>query len=314
MATVMDVIKTVLDLANGLGAVCLAEGGDDNPLNPMKAAEMSLANDKELLQVVGLQRDVHEKLTGMFKNLEEMEDLPFFKSLRMSRECFDHLVDRIGPVLLRTMDENHTGGREFIGLRKMVYLGVWYLANTSTYREIANSFGVAQSTAHQAVSMVIEALCTLQDEVICWPSTNEEIFLEEQEFKRFGNIEGTIGAIDGCHISIKGPKASAQQCFLNRNRKHTQNLMAVCNSKMKFIFAYAGCPGSMHDQRVLSRTALWDHINHTEGDHVFPSGHYHILGDSAFQLLEHLLVPFKDNGRLTVEQKRFNHELSLARR
>lgn len=39
----------------------------------------------------------------------------------------------------------------------------------------------------------------------------------------------------------------------------------------------------------------------------------HILGDSAYPLTEGLMVPYKDNGHLTVAQKNYNHKLSSTR-
>lgn len=39
----------------------------------------------------------------------------------------------------------------------------------------------------------------------------------------------------------------------------------------------------------------------------------HIIGDSAYELREHLLVPFKDNGHFTAAQKQYNFRQSSAR-
>lgn len=48
-------------------------------------------------------------------------------------------------------------------------------------------------------------------------------------------------------------------------------------------------------------------------ERVFPSNFYHIIGDSAFQLSRHMLVPFKDYGNLNEENKKFNNKLSQTR-
>jgi len=39
----------------------------------------------------------------------------------------------------------------------------------------------------------------------------------------------------------------------------------------------------------------------------------HILGDAAYRLTKHVMVPFKDNGHLTERQINFNKRLSSAR-
>lgn len=53
----------------------------------------------------------------------------------------------------------------------------------------------------------------------------------------------------------------------------------------------------------------------TEGaDSYFPSKYYHLIGDSAFTLSTHMMVPYKDHGHLTQQEIRFNTRLSQTRR
>ena len=246
-------------------------------------------------------------------SLDSMSDLKFFKQLRISKICFDHILERIGSSLEEEGSED-LGGQPKIGSKKTLYVALWYLATEITYRELAQIFGITDSKAHHAVNLVIKALNQIREEVICWPSSDRDIVLEEEHFLELSAIKGTIGAIDGCHVEIISPPIDKQASYVNRNHYHSVNLIAVCNSKMKFTYVSAGAPGSYHDQRALRQTALWREIIKDDGNSIFPSGHYHILGDSAFQLMENLLVPYKDNGNLTVPQRNFNFELSQARR
>jgi hypothetical protein len=48
------------------------------------------------------------------------------------------------------------------------------------------------------------------------------------------------------------------------------------------------------------------------GDNYFP-GDSHLLGDGAYAIHPHLMVPFRDNGHLTLRQINFNMRLSQAR-
>ncbi|XP_050379708.1 uncharacterized protein LOC126797067 [Argentina anserina] len=59
-----------------------------------------------------------------------------------------------------------------------------------------------------------------------------------------------IGAIDGVHIpaSICDDEKTP---YINRKGFPSQNVMAVCNFDMQFIFVCAGWEGSAHDTRVL---------------------------------------------------------------
>lgn len=72
---------------------------------------------------------------------------------------------------------------------------------------------------------------------------------------------------------------------------------------------YVGHPGSVHDQRVFRLSEVADYLNE---DEKFPQNS-HILGDGAYEIHQHLLTPFRDNGHLTAKQKNFNYRHSAAR-
>lgn len=64
-------------------------------------------------------------------------------------------------------------------------------------------------------------------------------------------LQNCIGAIDGTHIpaTVVGREGASY-----RNRKGTisQNVLAVCNFVLEFIYVLSGWEGSAHDSRVLS--------------------------------------------------------------
>ena len=232
--------------------------------------------------------------------------------MRISRECFAHLLEITEESFDETLSEAHARGREALSREKMFFIAIWYLANTTTYREIALSFGVSASTAFDAITLVIRLLNSIKNNVIRWP-TDQEMIEGEQSFFDDSKIEGVLGCIDGTLIRIKSPGQLVQHDYVDRYQQHSYNLAAVCDHNLSFTFISAASPGGYHDQRVLRQSELWDHINTVDATHVFPSGYYHILGDSAYKLMERILVPFKDHGQLTVQQKRFNLQLSRAR-
>jgi len=78
---------------------------------------------------------------------------------------------------------------------------------------------------------------------------------------------------------------------------------------MVITHCYVGHPGSVHDQRVFRQSEVALYLNDEE---KFPFDS-HIIGDSAYELHEHLLVTFKDNGHLTAAQKQYNFRQSSAR-
>ncbi|KAJ8046838.1 Protein ALP1-like [Holothuria leucospilota] len=74
---------------------------------------------------------------------------------------------------------------------------------------------------------------------------------------------------------------------------------------MNFIDCLVGWPGSVHDARVLQNSEIGK-------DYLFGAEGY-LLGDAAYPLKEWLMIPFKNFGQLTQEQKVYNEALSSTR-
>ena len=89
--------------------------------------------------------------------------------------------------------------------------------------------------------------------------------------------------------------------------------MAVCDANKKITYCFAGYPGNVHGQRVFANSALGQAVD-TSSRQQFPSSHYHIVGDSAFQLQPHVMVPYRDTGVLTAAQLHYNKRLAQTRR
>lgn len=68
---------------------------------------------------------------------------------------------------------------------------------------------------------------------------------------------------------------------------------------MRFIDAYAGWPGSVHDSRVFRNSPIT-----AELEKLPPN--LHILGDSAYSLSNSLITPFREVGDLKEEDIRYN--------
>lgn len=171
-------------------------------------------------------------------------------------------------------------------------------------------FGVSQTTVFECVQRVIDVLCEAGKHVIVWPTAEEQQQVSN-EFLMLGGIPGVIGAVDGCHIPIKAP-GDTQADYINRNQRHSVSLIAICTAAKKFSFIQAGFPGSAHDSRVFKSCTVFTKMQNCDAT-FFSSPDYHIVGDSAFPLHKHLMVPFKNIGHLCEAQLKFNTKLSKAR-
>lgn len=86
-------------------------------------------------------------------------------------------------------------------------------------------------------------------------------------------------------------------------------LQLVCEHKTLITYCYTGHPRSVHDQRVFRHLEVVDFLNDEE---KFPADS-HILDDAGYELHQHLLTPFRDNGHLTERQNNYNYRHAAAK-
>jgi DDE superfamily endonuclease len=72
-----------------------------------------------------------------------------------------------------------------------------------------------------------------------------------QDLKYAPYFSDCLGALDGTHIEMYIPLES-QPRYRNRKGTLSQNVLAVCNFDMRFVYVLAGWEGSAHDSRVLT--------------------------------------------------------------
>lgn len=123
------------------------------------------------------------------------------------------------------------------------------------------------------------------------------------------NISGVVRNIDGSYVKIFPLREHPNSCC-NRKGFHSVLLQGVCDHQKLFIDAYAGEPGSIHDNRLVEKSRLHQKIVSKE---IKFSNNSHLIGDLAYSLQTTMMVGFKDNGYLTPQQKMFNLRLSQTR-
>ena len=131
-----------------------------------------------------------------------------------------------------------------------------------------------------------------------------------EQFQRKKGLPNCIGSIDGTHIPIKAPYDNAEQ-YVNRKKFHSNQLQGVCDADRFFTDVYCAYLGSVHDARVLRNSPLYQDAENSESV-LFPESTY-IIGDAACPLKTWLVTCFKNDGKLTREQRQFNYVLSSTR-
>ena len=127
-----------------------------------------------------------------------------------------------------------------------------------------------------------------------------------------------IGAIDGTHIPILPPH-EFQSDYYNRKGWHSIVMQAVVDDAYQFRDVCIGWPGRVHDARIFANSSLFQAGTNGSLFH-HSTRHFNgvevpllLIGDPAYPLLDWLMKPFQDNGRLSREHHVFNYRLSRAR-
>ncbi|XP_066585421.1 putative nuclease HARBI1 [Prorops nasuta] len=213
------------------------------------------------------------------------------------------LLSIIGPSLTKT---STIGGKKPIDAKKQLLIALWFMASPDSYRSVSVKFGVGRATAFRAIRRVSYALHCLAPRFIKWPKENAIDVVNG--FYNISNFPNVIGAIDGSHIRIRAPQQDTAS-YINRKGFASIILQVVCDSKGMFTHCYAGQVGSVHDARVLRNSPVQNFLNMPD---YFPND-CHLIGDAAYPIHPHLIVPFRDNGHLSNRQVNFNYCLSSTR-
>ncbi|XP_032690752.1 protein ALP1-like, partial [Odontomachus brunneus] len=216
------------------------------------------------------------KLENYVENIVPAYNNHQFKShFRINRDTFEYIFTIIAPRLKRI-----SVGLPMISPEKQFLIALWCMATPDSYRSICEKFDPSRNSVNEV-----------------WTG-----------FEATSGFPKVIGAIDGTHINIPVPLIEPVS-YINCKGHYSIQLQAVCDHRTNFIHCYVGHPGSVHDQRVFRLSELQQWLGDPD---KFPQN-CHILGDAAYKLHENVIVPYRDNGHLTIRQRNFNFCHSSSR-
>ena len=242
----------------------------------------------------------------------------FKKTFRVSRETFSFILARIRHAL-----ERDTVNEEPISPECRLAIGLYRLARGDYYYTIAEMTGLGVSSVCTICSEVTRAIVeNMWEDCVSkhLPKTPEEFKTKIVDMEELWQFPYCWSAVDGCHIPIKCPPGGLESCKKYHNFKNFYSIvmMALVDSKCRFIWGTCGFPGNSHDAIIFQSTQLWSDIKegnfipeiaaNLNGVLVPPL----VVGDSAFPFQPWLMKP-NGNAVLTPEQRYFNYRLSRAR-
>jgi hypothetical protein len=132
---------------------------------------------------------------------------------------------------------------------------------------------------------ILVIILRLHQEIVTLPTINTPLSTAiSNDPKRAQYFSDCLGALDGTHIDVHLPIAE-QGRYRNRKGGLSQNVLAVCNFEMEFVYVLSGWEGSAHDGTVL-RDAQYNQGFRT------PLKKYW-LGDPGYSNSDTVLVPYR---------------------
>ncbi|OMO70005.1 hypothetical protein COLO4_28826 [Corchorus olitorius] len=190
------------------------------------------------------------------RNRPDFPDEEFKRDFRMSKAIFNMICEELEPVVMKK-------NCNAIPVRLRVAVCIWRLATGEPLRMVSKQFGLGISTCHKQVLEVCTAIKgVLMPKFLKWPDDNNMKRIE-QEFESMTGIPNVGGSMYTTHIPVIAPKVSVAAYF---NKKHTEKMQKNCYSitlqgvvdeRGDFTEVCIGWPGSMSDDQVLEKSALY---------------------------------------------------------
>ncbi|KAL2942202.1 Protein ALP1-like [Bienertia sinuspersici] len=112
---------------------------------------------------------------------------------------------------------------------------------------------------------------------------------EDNKWKWF---EGFVGALDGTHIKMTVPIEDRPH-YRDRKGDISTNVLATCDSELRFTYVLPGWEGSASDPRVLRDALRRPNGIRIPRSKVFNNANKYFLVDLGFSNCEGLLAPYK---------------------
>ncbi|KAL2346569.1 hypothetical protein Fmac_000569 [Flemingia macrophylla] len=240
----------------------------------------------------------------------EFPEKEFRKAFKMGRVTFEKICEELNSAIAK----EDTTLRSAIPVRQRVAVCLWRLATGDPLSMVSRRFGLGISTCHKLVLEVCTAIKTvLMPKYLIWPDI-AALRNIKGEFENITGIPNVVGSILTLHVPIIAPKTSVSAYF---NKRHTERTQKSCYSvtiqgavdhRGVFTDVCIGWPGSLRDNEVLEKSALFQRAN-SGGLNL--SGFW-VVGGCSYPLLDWVLVPYAQRN-LTWTQYAFNEKIGVVR-
>lgn len=239
-------------------------------------------------------------------NSAEFPEEEFRKAFRMGKDTFEMICNDLSSAVAK----ENTMLRDAVPVRQRVAVCIWRLATGEPLRLVSKRFGLGISTCHKLVLEVCSAIRTvLMPKYLQWPDEESARRIKD-EYEVISGIPNVVGSMYTTHIPIIAPKISVAAYFNKRHTERNQKtsysitVQGVVDPKGVFTDVCIGWPGSMPDDQVLEKSALYQRANQGLLKGVW------IVGGTGYPLMDWVLVPYTQQ-HLTWTQHAFNEKIGV---
>lgn len=241
--------------------------------------------------------------------LNDYPDDHFKQRYRMYKSSFEDLFDLIKEDLVK---ENSRGCP--VDSKKQLLIAIRFYATGLIQRDNGDILGISQATTCRIIGRVSRLIAKLYPKFIKWPETSEAPAIAQgflHYFKKTNpskpGLPNVIGAIDGTHIRVAAKGVPNRERYRNRYQEMSINVQAVCKANLLFTDVVARWPGSTHDSRVFTNSAIYCKL--AKGQHFG----YWLVGDKGYGCKPFIMTPVSSKNNLTPAEERFNFTQSSTR-
>lgn len=219
------------------------------PVNLNLFHSSSSSEDDSNLNPEQYQRQHRRKIYRDRINFEFFLESVFVERFRLSRSTTEKVLSAIGLFI-----DHGSNMNQALNPKQQLLVSLHFFGNGSQYHSLGDMHGIHKSTVcrivHRVSKAILEILFPLY---VRWPNNCAQISVE---FSRIAGFPRVAGAVDGTLIPIRAPHVNESD-FVDRHGNHSLNVMVVCGPSYEFFYASARWPGSVHDNRVLRNSTLF---------------------------------------------------------
>ena len=237
-----------------------------------------------------------------------LNDLEFLSQYRMQREKFDELVMLIqDDEIFQSNNNNRQAPPAHQLLVLLKYLGT--SCSGSNNPSLRNHFKIGRGTVQLYRNRALHAVLQLHHEMIQWPNAAERAVIARRIQENYG-LPGCVGIVDGTlfPLTYQPSRVDAPE-YSGRKHLYSLTTLIACDDQRRIRYFFAGCPGSMHDNRVYKMSLLY-----RQAENMFSRFQY-TLADSAYENTNHMVSAYRRYRGivLTNRQTQFNAVMSRLR-